>query len=265
MTSAVNAEAFRPCIVIPFYNHPQAIATVLNALRPLGLICFLVDDASVDASRFVLDEIERREASWLQVLRHPINRGKGAAVMTGCNAAYAKGFTHALQIDADGQHETSDASQLLAQARARPRALVTGIPIYDDSVPRSRLYGRYVTHVWVWINTLSLTIKDSMCGFRVYPLAECAALWNARQIGERMEFDVEVMVRLYWRGIDVVSVPTRVVYPLDGVSHFDVWRDNLRISGMHARLFLGMLVRSPLLIARRISRLFHARTNEVAA
>jgi len=245
---------FKPCIVIPFYNHPSTIATVLDALRPLTLPCFLVDDASDAVSRDVLAALAQREASWVRLLGHPVNQGKGGAVMTGCNAAFDAGFTHALQIDADGQHNAADAARLLDLARAHPHALISGVPVYDRSVPRSRLYGRYVTHVWVWINTLSLQIKDSMCGLRVYPLRAAISLWRNTTLGRRMDFDVEIIVRLVWRGVQVIGMPTRVTYPADGISHFHAWRDNLAISGMHARLFVGMLVRSPLLLARRLTR-----------
>ncbi|MGH6629717.1 MAG: glycosyltransferase family 2 protein, partial [Burkholderiales bacterium] len=122
----------------------------------------------------------------------------------------------------------------------------------DHTVPRSRLYGRYLTHVWVWINTLSLQIKDSMCGLRAYPLAATCAIWRKTSIGQRMDFDVEIIVRLKWEGVQVVSTPVRVHYPADGVSHFDLLMDNVRISWMHARLFFGMLVRLPWLLDRRL-------------
>ena len=132
--------------------------------------------------------------------------------------------------------------------------VVTGQPVFDTSVPKARLYGRYATHVWVWINTLSFDIRDAMCGFRVYPLAPTLRLFDDVAIGRRMDFDVEVLVRLYWRGLRVVNLPTRVTYPADGVSHFDVLRDNLRISWMHTRLFFGMLPRAPMLLWRKVAR-----------
>lgn len=119
------------------------------------------------------------------------------------------------------------------------------MPEYDESVPKGRLYGRYLTHLWVWINTLSFAIRDSMCGFRIYPLAPVLALMAQEPIGRRMDFDVEIIVRLFWRGVAVINLPTRVTYPSDGVSHFDVWRDNVRISRMHARLFFGTSRRLP--------------------
>ncbi len=241
------------CVVVPVYNHEHAIGDTVAALKPHGLFCYLVDDGSSSDCARVLNDIARREPGWLKLLRHSRNQGKGAAVASGWKCALAEGYTHAVQVDADGQHDLDDLPKLLALAQKNPAALVTGIPIYDDSVPKSRRYGRYVTHVWVWINTLSLEIRDSMCGFRVYPLRETLDLWNRVYISRRMAFDTDILVRLWWRGVKVLQLPTRVTYPKDGVSHFDLWRDNLRISGMHARLFLGMLLRLPLLLARQLA------------
>ncbi|HYM34354.1 MAG TPA: glycosyltransferase family 2 protein [Steroidobacteraceae bacterium] len=239
------------CIVIPYYNHGDAIATVLASLRNFDLPCFVVDDGSNVEAKAKLTRAAGAEKNVI-VLTREENGGKGAAVMTGCDGALAAGFTHALQIDADGQHSANDVARFIATARTEPDAVICGRAIYDDSVPQSRLYGRYVTHVWVWINTLSFQIKDSMCGLRVYPLATTCNVWRHARLGKRMEFDVEIMVRLAWAGVPVVNVAAHVNYPTDGVSHFRVWRDNALITGMHARLFMGMLLRAPRLIGRRI-------------
>src|SRR5436190_24273550 len=118
------------CIVIPFYNHAGAIAHVVEALRPLELPCFIVDDGSDAHAQQVLAQIAQRE-NWVKVLRLPQNGGKGAAVMVGCDAALAAGFTHELQIDADGQHDVGDAARLLDEARQNPAAMVSGEAIYD--------------------------------------------------------------------------------------------------------------------------------------
>ena len=248
----MTAPTFRPCLVIPVYDHERAIGGTLDGLRTHDLPCFLVDDGSSVDCAAVLDALAQTESTWVRLLRLTPNQGKGAAVMAGFEAAAAAGFTHGLQFDADGQHNADDVPRLLALAQQHPRALVTGIPQYDDSVPKSRLYGRYVTHVWVWINTLSLHIRDSMLGFRVYPLASALQVWRTQTVGRRMDFDTEIMVRMFWEGTEVLSLPTRVTYPADGVSHFDVLRDNLRISRMHARLFVGMLWRLPRLLWRRL-------------
>lgn len=242
-----------PCIVIPIYNHKDAIGSTLASLMPHSLHVFVVDDGSDGPTAAVLAELARIHARQLTLLRLPVNGGKGAAVMAGLRAARQAGYTHALQIDADGQHDASDVPRFLDQAREKPHAVIIGRPVYDSSVPKSRLYGRYLTHIWVWIETLSLTIRDSMCGFRLYPLEATCALIDRVRLPTRMEFDIEVLVRLHWRGAEFVSIPTRVIYATDGVSHFDVIRDNVLISKSHTRLVAGMALRLPMLLARKLT------------
>lgn len=236
-------------VIIPVYNHEHAIGAVVDQVRAHGLPVLLVDDGSKPSCATALDGLVKEPE--VRLFRRTQNGGKGAAVMSGLEEAHRLGFTHAVQIDADGQHDLVDLPKFLAQATANPDALITGQPMYDASVPKGRLYGRYLTHIWVWINTLSLAIKDSMCGFRVYPLARTLAA-IVPSIGKRMDFDPEIAVRLVWAGTKVINLPTHVTYPTDGVSHFDVLWDNVRISGMHTRLFFGMLVRLPLILWRRI-------------
>lgn len=243
---------FSPCVLIPCYNHGAMMPRVLARLQPFGLPCIVVDDGSDSSTRQQLERLAA-ETTNLTLIRLPQNAGKGAAVIRGLQAAAQAGFSHAVQVDADGQHAIEDIPQLLALAQAHPEALISGQPIYDDSIPRSRLYGRWITHVWVWIETLSLQLKDSMCGFRVYPVTPTLQLAQRVSLGQRMDFDTEVMVRLYWQGNTSYFVPTRVTYPPDGLSHFDAIKDNCRISLMHTRLFLGMLPRIPSLLFRRAS------------
>ena len=242
---------FEPVAVVPVYNHPATIPAVTRAILAQGLPCILVDDGSEPGCAVVLQRLAR-EHPQVALLRLPYNQGKGAAMEAGFREAARRGYSHALQIDADGQHDAGDIPLFLARARANPRAVIAGCPVYDASVPRSRLYGRYLTHVWVWIHTLSLDIRDSMCGFRLYPLVPLLPLLDAVRIGRRMDFDSDVIVRLHWRGVPVLNQPTRVTYPRDGISHFRLWRDNVRISALHARLFLGMLWRAPLLLWRKV-------------
>lgn len=239
----------KPVVVIPVYNHEHAIGAVVEQVRAHGLPVLLVDDGSKPSCAEALDELVRPPDVLLY--RRAQNGGKGAAVMSGLEEAKRLGFTHAVQIDADGQHHLDDLPTFLARATEHPDALITGAPIYDASVPKGRLYGRYLTHVWIWINTLSFAIKDSMCGFRVYPLERTLAA-IVPSIGKRMDFDPEIAVRLVWGGAEVVNLPTKVTYPMDGVSHFDVLWDNVRISGMHTRLFFGMLLRLPVLLWRKL-------------
>lgn len=244
---------FNPLIVIPVYNHERGLATMLDGLRASGLPCLLVDDGSESGCAAALDAMHAANADWLSLHRRTVNGGKGAALMSGFGEAGRRGYTHVLQIDADGQHDTGEIARFVAAARAKPQALILGQPRYDQSVPLGRLIGRYATHIWVWINTLSFAIADTMCGFRVYPLAPVQTLLAQEYLGARMDFDTEIVVRLYWRGIHVVNLQTPVRYPADGVSHFRLWRDNVLISRMHTRLFFGMLRRLPRLLLRRVA------------
>lgn len=244
-------DAFRPCALIPVYNHERPLPGVVAELRAAGLPCLLVDDGSEPACATVLDELATRDG--IHLLRLPSNQGKGSAAMAGLRQAAHLGYSHALQVDADGQHDLSTLDVFLATARAHPEALVCGYPQYDASVPKVRLYARYLTHVWVWINCLSLSIRDSMCGFRVYPLPATLALLDSARIGRRMDFDTEILVRLAWREQPMHWLPTRVHYPPGGRSHFRLWRDNALISKMHAKLFFGMLLRAPRILWRRLA------------
>lgn len=239
---------FKPCLLIPVYDHEQVLGLLLSKLKPYGLPCLMVDDGSSPACRATMEQLQAQEASWVTLIRHEVNQGKGAAIITGLREAARLGYTHLLQVDADGQHAVEDVPKFIEAARTAPTAMIAGAPIFDDSVPKKRLYGRYATHVMVWLNTLSLDIRDSMCGFRVYPVAATLALLDRVRIGLRMDFDIEIIVRMFWAGTPVVNMPTRVVYPLDGISHFDLWRDNVRITSLHIRLFFGMLLRSPRLL-----------------
>ena len=256
-----------PCIVIPFFNHAESIPTVVYGLKALNLCCYLVNDGSDAGCDAVLTQLANSEADWLRVINYQPNQGKGQAVMTGVEAAERDGFTHVAQIDADGQHRVEDLITLLDKARQNPRAMVTGYGEFDASVPRARLYGRYLTHVWVWINTLSFQIRDSMCGLRVYPVAPTLYIWRNYILGTRMSFDIEILVRLCWSGVRIINVPVPVTYPIDGVSHFKVWRDNLQISKAHARMFVGMVLRLPFILWNNVRRWFSptVMTSETAS
>lgn len=231
-------------LIIPNYNHHLEIENTLTALAKFELPCYLIDDGSQDETRYVLQAMADKFA-WVTLIHHPFNRGKGAAVTTGLRTAFADGYSHALQVDADGQHNLADIPSMIECATANPQALISGKPVYDESVPKGRLYGRYITHFWVWIETLSFDIEDSMCGFRIYPLAATEALFKTQSLGERMDFDIEIMVKLHWQRTPIIQLPTKVIYPENGISHFQGIQDNVRISWMHTKLFFGMLTHLP--------------------
>lgn len=249
----LESSQWRPCIIIPVYNHDAAVGRVLEQLADSGLPVLLANDGSNEACTRVLRQLAAASEQ-RHLLELPQNRGKGGAVKAGLRWAAAQGFTHALQVDADGQHDVADLQSFLAAGKEKPAALISGLPVYDENIPKSRYYGRQITHFWVRIHTLSGQIRDSMCGFRLYPVQALVNLLDEEPTGDRMDFDIEVMVRWVWRGGEIVHLPTRVIYPEDGVSHFKLWGDNFLISQMHTRLFFGMLWRLPRLIAAKFSR-----------
>jgi glycosyltransferase involved in cell wall biosynthesis len=241
----------RPCVLIPVYNHAAAIERTCEGARRLGVPLLLVDDGSDRECAAVLDALAEAEDAIL--LRLPTNRGKGAAVKAGLREAERLGFTHALQVDADGQHAPEDFPPFLDGLTMASEELRIGYPRFDASVPRHRFYARYATHLLVWLNTLSFALRDTMCGVKLYPVIKVNRLVSRHGCGNRMQFDTELPVRWVWAGQAVRNLPVRVHYPLDGVSHFALWRDNAQLTLMHIRLFFGMLRRLPRLISRRYS------------
>jgi len=240
------------CIVIPNYNHTVLFEQLIERLGKFNLPIFMVNDGSEPQASELFQQLAEK-FSYLTVIEHDQNQGKGGAVQTGLKVAYQQGYSHALQVDADGQHDLADVSKLLDESKAFPQALISGQPVYDETVPKHRYYARNITHFWVWLETLSFAIKDTMCGYRVYPLATTVELINTKALGKRMDFDIEVMVKLYWRKVPARFIPTAVAYPEHGVSHFRALEDNILISWLHTRLFFGMLLRLPVLLSRKFS------------
>jgi glycosyltransferase involved in cell wall biosynthesis len=214
----------------------------------------VVDDASPANVADPLAKTLHEEAPGSTLLRHRQNRGKGGAVMTGLRAAHAAGFTHALQIDGDGQHDAGDIPAFLEAASENPRSLICGQPQFGGDISKLRYYARYLTLSLSWLETLSTQIRDALCGFRIYPLASVVDILDNSNPGSRMAFDPEILVRAIWAGIALHFVPVRVVYPQGGRSHFHYIEDNIEISWMHTRLIFGMFLRIPRLIRYKRSR-----------
>ncbi len=238
------------CAIIPSYNHYKGLNAIVDRLRKFGLPVFIIDDGSAEPARSAIASMHD-EPEGVIVHRFDTNQGKGMAVQEGFRLAISAGFTHALQVDADGQHDLEAAPRFITISEANPEAVIIGKPLYDASVPLGRKIGRWITHIWVWIETLSVRIPDSMCGFRVYPLASVKDLMNAERIGSHMDFDTEILVRLFWRGVAPVSQSVKVTYPPDNISNFKMLQDNWRITKMHTRLFLTMLLRLPSILRHR--------------
>ena len=241
---------FKPCIVVPVFNPGPALARTLEGLIATERPLFLHDDGSDESTRIELARFQATHPE-VRLSRWEANQGKGAAVCELLRAAHAEGFTHALQVDSDGQHDLGAIASFLALGAAHPAAVIAGVPRYEGPVPPARRYGRRFTHAWVHLETLSFAIGDSLCGFRLYPLAATARLMERVTLPARMDFDTAAIVRLAWQGAPILNAPVTVIYPEDGVSHFNLLRDNLRLTRMHTRLVLGMV---PGLLRRRAAR-----------
>ncbi len=239
---------FRACALIPTYDNPLTLRAVVESARRYVDDVVVVDDGSGPEGRSVVEALARE--SLARTVVRARNGGKGAAVKTGFAFADETGFTHAIQIDADGQHAVEDVPRFLEIARSSPGALVLGTPVFDESAPRSRRWGRKLSQVCCAIETLGSVIADPLCGFRVYPIERAI---HVRAWGNAMDFDPEIAVRMVWAGVPVINVPTRVRYlarNAGGVSHFRMGRDNLLISWMHTRMITGAILRAPWRAAR---------------
>jgi glycosyltransferase involved in cell wall biosynthesis len=227
-------SAFRPCVLIPTYNNPVTIRPVVEQARLYLSDILVIDDGSSEPGRTACEQIARDGLA--HVHHHAQNGGKGAAVKTGFRLAQELGFTHAVQVDGDGQHDLTRIPAFLALAREHPEALVLGRPVYDETLNKGRYAARLVTRFWNYIEVMGPTIGDSMCGFRVYPIAQAVA---AKTRGDRMDFDIEIPVRMVWNGVQVVNadVPVRYLTADEGgISHYQTFRDTARISWTHTKL-----------------------------
>jgi polyprenyl-phospho-N-acetylgalactosaminyl synthase len=234
----MTSLAYRPCILIPTYNNGKTLRAVVEKAHPYLPHVIIVDDASEQPSRQIAEQIERDGLA--RVAWRDKNGGKGAAVKTGFRLAEELGYTHALQVDADGQHDLNDIPAFLEASREHPESLIVGQPKFDDKAPLKRLIGRVITNFWVKFETAGAFRYDALCGYRVYPLRSVSDLVCS---SNRMDFDPEILVRLTWRGVQTRPISTRITYVDEqsgGVSHFRLIRDNLLISWLHFRLVLQM-------------------------
>ena len=242
-------------VLMPSYNTgSKVLETVRNALAVWQPV-WVVVDGSTDGTAESLRELAVGEPG-LKVLTLPENNGKGAAVLHGLRAAAAEGYTHALTIDADGQHPVEKIPMFMAASQANKDALVLGNPVFDASAPALRVRGRKICNWWANLETLGAGIGDSLFGFRVYPIAPLCKVMESSPWMRRFDFDPEVAVRLCWLGLRPINLPAPVRYftPAEGgVSHFNYLRDNLLLSWMHLRLMCGFVLRLPFLVWRRFT------------
>ncbi|MCR9246574.1 MAG: glycosyltransferase family 2 protein [bacterium] len=231
------AAPWRCCAIVPTFDNPRTVRDVVETVRSHDLEVVLVDDGSGPEGQQICEAVGRDGLAHVE--RLPKNRGKGAAVQAGFARARELGFSHALQVDADGQHDLTRVPAFLEASRERPDVFVIGYPEYDESAPALRKGARRITDFWVNVEVGRGKIRDAMVGFRVYPLAAVARL---PRMGSRMDFDIEVAVRLVLAGTDTINLPVKVRYlsPEEGgVSHFQPFLDNVRFSWLHTRICAG--------------------------
>jgi glycosyltransferase involved in cell wall biosynthesis len=241
-------------VLIPSYNPGARLYQTVAEARRVWSPVWVVIDGSTDDS---CEQMQRLAASdpGLRVLVLPHNQGKGAAVLLGLEAAASQGFSHVLTMDADGQHPAQCIADFMHASEAQPDAMILGKPQFDLNAPRLRVNGRKVSNAWANLETVWSGIGDSLFGFRVYPVAALLRVMHSTRFMRRFDFDPEAAVRLCWAGVRPVNLvaPVRYFGPEEGgVSHFHYGRDNLLLTWMHTRLFLGFVLRLPWLLLRRL-------------
>jgi len=241
-------------VLIPSYNPGPGVEATVRAARRQWTPVWVVVDGSTDGSTGLLQAMAATDPG-LKVMVQPVNQGKGAAVLAGIEAAAAQGFTHVLTMDSDGQHPAELIPRFMQVSRDDPAAMVLGRPVFGPEAPALRVNGRKVSNGWANLETLWMGIGDSLYGFRVYPIGPLMKIMRRHRFMRRFDFDPEAVVRLCWAGVRPVNVDAPVRYlsaEEGGVSHFRYLRDNTLLTWMHTRLFLGFLLRLPLLVWRRI-------------
>ena len=240
------------CAIIPVYRHENTVEAVARSIVQKDIHVFIVDDGNTPEAKKILKDIAQKLPG-ITLISYAQNSGKGYAVTQGLEAAQKAGFAYAVQIDADGQHDLNALDFFIKASKKHPDNLISGFPQYDASVPKSRENGRKITNFWIAIETLSFDIPDAMCGFRVYPIKQTLPV--IRKLSNlRMGFDIEILVKLKWKGMEMNFYPIQVTYPENGISNFRMVKDNISISWMHTKLFFSMLVRLPVLLARKLRK-----------
>ncbi len=242
-------------ILIPSYNTGLKVLDTVREARRYWPSVWIVVDGSTDGTTIALQALAAND-SGLRVLVLPGNQGKGAAVLHGlCEAAVA-GYTHILTMDADGQHPAARIPEFMAVSRANPQAMILGLPVFDASAPAIRVYGHKLSNGLANLQTLWQGIGDSLCGFRVYPIAPLRDIMEHQRWMRHFDFDPEAAIRLCWRGVQPINLPAPIKYfsaSEGGVSHFNYLRDNLLLTGMNLRLLLEFVVRLPWLLGHKAS------------
>jgi glycosyltransferase involved in cell wall biosynthesis len=230
-------------VIIPSFNTGRLLAATVAAALEYWRPVWVVIDGSTDDSAAAVDAIAQTDPA-LRVYRLPSNQGKGEAVRFGLTAAEASGFTHALVMDADGQHRAESISAFMAMSAASPEAVIMGRPVFGADAPWIRVVSRRLCNACATLVTLR-RVGDTLFGFRVYPIAKLLSVMRASHGMRRFDFDPEAVIRLAWDRTPFIHLPTRVRYLSradGGVSHFNYVLDNFLLIGMYLRLSRGAVM-----------------------
>ena len=233
---AERARRLGCAVVIPTYNNDRTLGGVIAGVRRYCADIFVVNDGSTDRTTEVLASTEG-----IRTIAYARNRGKGYALRRGLRAAREAGFRYALTIDSDGQHYPDDIARFIERIERRPDTLLIGARnLTADNMPARNTFANRFSNFWYLVET-GRRLEDTQSGFRLYPLRRLGRL---RSLCSRYEFEVEVIVRAAWRGVEVENIPVKVYYAPDGerVSHFRPLRDFTRISLLNSVLVLEALL-----------------------
>jgi glycosyltransferase involved in cell wall biosynthesis len=243
-------------VLIPSYNPGPKVYQTVREARQYWNPVWVVVDGSTDGTTAELQEMAKNDDG-LRVIVLPHNQGKGAAVLRGLDEASNAGYSHVLTMDSDGQHPAERIPAFMEASIEHSEAMILGVPVFDASAPSLRVKGRKVSNWWANLETLWAGIGDSLFGFRVYPVEPLRQVMRKQPWMRHFDFDPEAVVRLCWLGVKTVNLPAPVRYfsvAEGGVSHFNYLRDNVLLTWMHTRLFIGFVLRLPMLLIRRISQ-----------
>ncbi len=229
----------RVIIVIPVYNHPDTLKDVVLHALDVHDTVLVVDDGSAHRAEDILKGIDR-----VHIIRHEKNLGKGAAILSAVPLARRLNMTHMVTMDADGQHDPDDVKLFMPVIKKYSSSVIVGKRDFQGPhVPGSTRFGRKFSNFWLRLQT-GQSIGDTQSGFRAYPLF---VLENLKLREKRYAFEIEVLVKAAWAGIELKDVPVSVHYPPAGkrISHFHKLKDNFRLSGLNTKFTLRSVLPWP--------------------
>ncbi|MBN1790946.1 MAG: DUF2062 domain-containing protein [Bacteroidales bacterium] len=216
------------CVVIPTFNNANTLEKVIQDVLQYTGHVIVVNDGSTDNTPMVLQRFPN-----IITVSFFRNKGKGFALRKGFERALQEGYTHAVTLDSDGQHYASDIEKIIREAETSPQTLIVG----SRTLPREKLrkgsgFANKFSNFWFRFIT-GVTLPDTQSGFRLYPLE---MIKNIRFVTRRYEFELEVLIRSAWKGIQLIGIPIQVYYPAraERVSHYRPFTDFMRISLLNA-------------------------------